>query len=110
MPTITVNFAITNVVLTDAASIALTAGAHSLSTALGRTFTNSYTGDDITIAVILSATTATMTFPAAYLCVSEGVASGDNLLALAGVSGDKYIIAIKRVNSLYYVAGKNFGQ
>ena len=29
---------------------------------------------------------------------------------LAGVSGDKYIIAIRKVGSGYYVIIKNFGQ
>lgn len=97
--------------LVDAASMALTAIKHTLaSSAATRTFTISYTGDDITLEVTLSATTATYTFPAGSLCVSEGVASGDNTLPLAGVSGDKYIVAIKKIGSAYYVACKNFGQ
>lgn len=97
--------------LTDAATIDLTAIKHTLaSSAATRTFTISYTGDDITLVVTLSATSATYTFPATALCVSEGTASGDNLLALSGVSGDKYVIGIKKVGSAYYVASKNFGQ
>ena len=96
--------------LVDGATIDLTAIKHTLATAASRTFTISYTGDDITLEVTLSATSATQTFPATALCVSDGVASGDNTLAMAGVSGDKYMIAIKKVGSAYYVVGKNFGQ
>jgi hypothetical protein len=97
--------------LTDGTTIDLTAIKHTLaSSSATRTFTISYTGDDITVEVTLSATSATYTFPATSLCVSEGVASGDNTLALSGVSGDKYIIGIKKVGSAYYVASKNFGQ
>lgn len=98
------------VVLTDGATIDLTAIKHTLATALGRTFTISYTGDDITIEITLSATNAIMTFPAAALCISEGVATGDNTLLMSGASGDKYIIAIKKVGSAYYVICKNFKQ
>jgi hypothetical protein len=97
--------------LVDGATIDLTAIKHTLASSAGtRTFTISYTGDDITLEVTLSNTAATYTFPATSLCVTEGVASGDNTMALAGVSGDKYIIGIKKVGSAYYVASKNFGQ
>lgn len=97
--------------LTDAASMDLTAAKHTLaSSSATRTFTITYAGDDITLEVTLSATSATYTFPATALCVSEGVASGDNTLSLSGVSGDKYIIGIKKIGSAYYVASKNFGQ
>lgn len=98
------------VALVDGASIDLTAIKHTLTTASGRTFTISYTGDDITVEVTLNAASATQTFPVGSLCVSEGIASGDNTCALAGVSGDKYIIAIKKIGSAYYVVAKNFGQ
>jgi hypothetical protein len=99
------------VALVDAASMALTAIKHTLtSSAATRTFTISYTGDDITLEVTLNTTTATYTFPSGSLCSSEGTASGDNTLSLSGVSGDKYIIAIKKIGSAYYVACKNFGQ
>lgn len=97
--------------LVDAASMDLTSIKHTLaSSSATRTFTISYTGDDVTLEVTLSATSATYTFPASSLCVSEGVASGDNTLSLSGVSGDKYIIAIKKIGSAYYVVSKNFGQ
>jgi hypothetical protein len=97
--------------LVDDASMDLTAIKHTLaSSSATRTFTISYTGDDITLEVTLSAISATYTFPVTSLCVSEGVSSGDNTLALAGVSGDKYIIAIKKIGAAYYVVGKNFGQ
>lgn len=97
--------------LVDGSTIDLTAIKHTLTTSSAtRTFTISYTGDDITLEVTLSATASTFTFPATSLCVSEGVASGDNTCALSGVSGDKYIIAIKKIGSAYYVVCKNFGQ
>src|SRR5687768_5025930 len=69
----------TAVALTDAASMDLTAIKHTLTTSSAtRTFTISYTGDDITIEVTLNATTSVFTFPASSLCISDGIASGDN--------------------------------
>lgn len=101
----------TAVALTDAASMDLTAIKHTLTTSSAtRTFTISYTGDDITLEVTLNATSSVFTFPATALCVSDGLSSGDNTCTLAGVSGDKYIIAIKKIGSAYYVVAKNFGQ
>jgi len=97
--------------LVDGATMDLTAIKHTLATSSAtRTFTIGYTGDDISLEVTLSATSSTFTFPATALCVSEGTASGNNTCALAGVSGDKYIIAIKKIGSAYYVICKNFGQ
>lgn len=97
--------------LTDASSMDLTAIKHTLTTSSAtRTFTISYTGDDITLEVTLNATSSVFTFPATSLCVSEGIASGDNTCSLAGASGDKYIIATKKIGSAYYVICKNFGQ
>jgi hypothetical protein len=80
------------------------------SSAAARTFTISYTGNSIIIEVTLSAISAIYTFPAAALCVSEGVASGNNTCGLSGVSGDKYIITIEEIDNAYYVIVKNFGQ
>lgn len=101
----------TAVALTNAASMDLTASKHTLTTASAtRTFTISFTGDDITLVITLNATASTLTFPATSLCVSEGDASGNNTLALSGVSGDKYVIGIKRIGSDFYVVSKNFGQ
>lgn len=101
----------TAVVLTDAATIDITANKHTLASSTAtRTFTDSYTGDDVTIELTLNATSATYTFPAAALCISEGIATGNNIFGLAGVSGDKYIISRKKIGSAYYVACKNFGQ
>lgn len=100
-----------SVALVDSATMDLTATKQTLSSSSAtRTFTISYLGDDITLEVTLANTTATYTFPATALCVSEGVASGDNTLSLSGVSGDKYIIGIKKIGSNYYVVAKNFGQ
>lgn len=101
----------TAVVITDAASMDLTAIKHTLTTSSAtRTFTISYTGDDISLEITLSAVTSVLTFPAAALCVSDGTASGDNTCTLSGISGDKYILAIKKIGSAYYVVSKNFGQ
>lgn len=97
--------------LTDAASMDLTAIKHTLTTSSAtRTFTISYTGDDITIEITLNTTACTLTFPATTLCRYEGNPSGDNTMPLAGASGDKHIIAVKKVGSNYYAAGANFGQ
>ncbi len=100
-----------SVALVNSATMDLTSAKHTLSTSSAtRTFTISYTGDDITLIVTLSAVSSTFTFPATSLCVSEGVATGNNTFPLAGVSGDKYVIGVKKVGSDYYVACKNFGQ
>lgn len=99
------------VALTDATTIDISAAKQTLaSSAATRTFTISYNGDDITLVVTLNTTDAVYTFPTGSLCVSEGVASGDNTLTLSGVSGDKYVIGIKKVGSAYYVVSKNFDQ
>lgn len=99
------------VALTDAASMDLTAIKHTLITSSAtRTFTISYTGDDITLIVTLNTTATVFTFPATALCVSEGFPSGDNTCSITAVSGDQIAIAIKKVGSNYYVVAKNFGQ
>lgn len=95
--------------LTSAATIDLTAAKHTLTTALASiTFTISYAGDDIVIEVTHNTTASVFTFPAGSLCVFDGTPSEDNTLTLAGVSGDKHIIAIKKIGSVYYVVSKNF--
>lgn len=101
----------TAVALTDATSIALTGPKHTLATATGRTFTNSFVGDFIILNITLSATSATFTFPAGYLCSFAGTASGDNTLAVTGAtSGDLISVVIVKVGSQYLVSGINFGQ
>lgn len=101
----------TAVALTDGATIDITGPKHTLATATGRTFTISHAGDDIVLAITLSATSATFTFPATALCVADGTASGDNTLVITGAtSGDKHVVAIIKVGSAYYVASKNVGQ
>lgn len=99
------------VALTDGASITLTATKHTLTTDESAiTFSISYAGDDITIEATVGVTTATYTFPAGSLCVSEGIETGGNTLAINGAVDDVYIIAIKKIGSVYYVVSKNFGQ
>jgi hypothetical protein len=100
----------TAVALVDASTIDITGPKHTLSTALGRTFTISHVGDGIMLRLILNATSATMTFPATALGMSEGVSSGNNTVSLSGVSGDKYVIVIMKVDTEYYVSAKNLGQ
>lgn len=97
--------------ITDGATMDITSNKHTLTTSSAtRTFTQSYAGDYTSIVVTLNATSSTFTFPAGALCVSEGVASGDNTATLSGVSGDKYYISISKYGTDYYVAVKNFGQ
>lgn len=103
--------AYTAVAITDAASMDITGPRHTLATSSAtRTFTQSWTGDYTSIVVTLSATNSIFTFPAGALCVSEGLASGDNTLSLNGISGDKYYISISKFGTDYYVISKNFGQ
>lgn len=97
----------TAVALSDGATIDITGPKHTLSTATGRTFTISHAGDNGVIEITLSAASATMTFPAAWKCWAEGVASGNNTLGLSGTSGDVYVLAWVKVGSNYYVASKN---
>ena len=97
--------------ITDASTMDIASKKNTLSTSSAtRTFTISYTGDDITLEVTLGTTATTFTFPATTLCVSEGVPTGDNNMSLSGDSGDKYIIAVKKIGSNYYAVSKNFKQ
>jgi len=79
------------------------------SSASTRTFNISCKDDEILIEVILLNTAATYTFlPAGSLAVSDGTPSANNIVSLAGASGDKYIICIKRINGTNYVVSRNF--
>jgi hypothetical protein len=105
------NFVDTAVALVDAATIDLTDRTHTLSTAVGRTFTMSHTGDFMVINITLSATSGTFTFPSGFLCTFNGTASGDNTLPVTGAtSGDIISVAILKVAGQYLVSGVNFGQ
>lgn len=97
------------VALVDGASIDLTAIKHTLTTASSRTFTITYTGDDIAMRVTLNATSSVFTFPAGTKCInSNGSASGDNTCALSGTSGSTYVFAIKNWGGgVYTVVSKN---
>lgn len=97
--------------LSDGSTVDITSDKWTLATSSStRTFTFSFTGDKSEGVITLSATALAGTFPAACLCVSEGVASGDNTSAMAGVSGDKYYVSIRKISSGYFVVIKNFGQ
>lgn len=100
-----------SVALTDAPTIDISGEKHTLTTALGRTFTNSYVGDFTVINITLSATSATFTFPSGYLCSFGGIASGDNTLVITGVvSGDLISVGILKVGNQYIAAAQNYGQ
>lgn len=97
--------------LSDSSTTDITSDKWTWATSAGtRTTTFSFTGDKSEGVITLSATTLVITFPSGCLCVSEGIASGDNTASLAGVSGDKYYVSIRKFSSAYYVVVKNFGQ
>lgn len=97
--------------LTNASTVTITGTKHTLtSTQATITWTLSQTGDFQTTDIILNATSATWTFPANTLCIVEGIASGTNTAALAGVSGDHYILSIYKDGTNYKAVIKNFGQ
>lgn len=97
--------------LTNASTVTITGTKHTLtSTQATITWTLSQTGDFQTTDIILNATSATWTFPANTLCIVEGIASGTNTAALAGVSGDHYILSIYKDGTNYRAVIKNFGQ
>ena len=99
------------VALTDAATIDLTGSKHTLTTATGGTFTNSFVGDFIELDITLNATSATFTFPSGYLCAFGGTASGDNTLVVTGAtSGDLITVGIMKNGSQYKVLAINMGQ
>lgn len=101
----------TAVALVDGATIAITGPKHTLSTATGRTFTISHAGDVGTIDILLSATSATFTFPATALCIYAGTSSGDNTLVITGAtSGDHIMVGWIKQGLDYRVTGVNFGQ
>lgn len=101
----------TAVALTDAGTIDLTAIKHTLTTALGRTFTISYPGDDISLRITLNATSATQTFPVGAKCITDGASTGNNTCPMSGTSGDTYAITIKHWGSgQYTVISKNEDQ
>jgi hypothetical protein len=97
------------VVLTDSSTITIENFIQTLSSSSAtKTVSISFSGNEMILELTLNTTAAVYTFPVGTLCVSEGVASGGNTCSLAGVSGNKYIIAIQRVGSNFYVVAKNF--
>ena len=98
------------IALTDASTIDIANSNNTLTTSSAtRTFTISYTGDDIILLVTLNTTTSALTFPSGSLVVNEGV-SGTNVFNIVGTSGDKYLITSKKIGSVYFIVCKNFGQ
>lgn len=94
--------------LVDGATIDLTAIKHTLTTAASRTFTISYTGDDITLEITLNATSATFTLPSGDKGIYGGTPSGTNTLVVTGaISGDIILVAIKKIGTVHYWVGKN---
>lgn len=103
----------TETALTDGAAIALTTAKHTLSTAEAAiTFTDTYTEDYLAVEVTLNGITAsTWTFPAGSLCVLDGVASGDNTIAITGATaGDKILLSRWDSGSKKYYIAVNAGQ
>lgn len=97
--------------LTDAGTVTITGAKHTLTSDEATiTWTLSQTSDFQTTDIILNATTTDWTFPANTLIVSEGTATGSNVVTLAGSSGDHYIMSIYKDGSNYRIAIKNFGQ
>lgn len=97
--------------LSDSATTDITSDKWTWATsATTRTTTFSFNGDSSEGVITLTGTALTITFPSGCLCVSGGLASGDNTAALSGVSGDKYYVSIRKMGSEYYVVIKNFGQ
>lgn len=97
--------------LTDAGSIAITSDKHTLSssqTAISWSYT--FTGDEMKILITLSVTDAEYTFPNGTLCVFDGDSTGNNIMDLFGVSGDKYLLIVTKFGSNYVAVCKNIGQ
>lgn len=98
----------TAIALTDAATIDITDAHHTLTTASSRTFTKSYTGDSVKMAITLNATSATFTLPAGDKGIYNGTPSGTNTLVVTGAtSGDIIVVAIEKVGSVNIWVGRN---
>lgn len=103
----------TETALVDGAAITLSAAKHTLSTAEAAiTFTDTYAEDYLAVEVTLNGITAsTWTFPAGSLCILDGVASGDNTIAISGaVAGDKILLSRWDSGTKKYYVATNFGQ
>lgn len=100
------------VALTDGGSIALTAPKHTLTTDEATvTFSYTFTGEEMKVLITLNALSATYTFPSGTLCItSEGTPTGDNIMAVSGASGDKYLLVVTKFGSSYVAIIKNIGQ
>lgn len=97
--------------LTDGGTVTITGVKHTLtSTQATITWTLSQTPDFQTTDIILNATSTTWTFPANTLVVVDGIASGNNIAAITGVSGDHHMLSIYKDGTNYRVVIKNFGQ
>jgi len=98
--------------LTDSSTTNITSDKWTWSTsAASRTVTFGFTGDFSEGVITLSNTALSLTLPAACLCVTQGIASGDNTSVVSpAISGDKIYVGIKKYGSLYLVVIFNLGQ
>lgn len=97
--------------LTDGATVTISLIKHTLTSVEGGiTFTISYTGDQTWTKIILNAASATWTFPSGALCVVEGVATGNNIAPVTGISGDTFLVNTVLFGSIHIVFVKNCGQ
>jgi hypothetical protein len=94
--------------LTDAASIAITANKHTLSTSRTTiTFTDTFAGDFVNIEVTMSSNTAAWTFPTGSLCTFNGITSGSNVMNVSATVGDTIVLSRWKNGSSYAWIGIN---
>lgn len=97
--------------LSDGGSITITTLKHTLTTTQATiTFTDSYTGDFTDIEVTFNTTSSTWTFPSSSLCIFNGTATGNNVMAVTGASGDKILLSRVTFGSNKYYLAVNMGQ
>jgi hypothetical protein len=97
--------------LSDGGTVDITSDKWSLATsASSRTFTISHTGQEQNGVITLSGATLTCTFPSGTLCMGDLGATGNNIVAVTAVSGDKIFVSTFKLGSERYAVVRNFGQ
>jgi hypothetical protein len=103
------------VAITDAATITLTAIKHTLTTDEATiTFSDSYTGDFLSVEITFNATGTTWTFPTGskltYVNEAGTATTSTTTMTISGAtSGDKMVMSRGLFGSNYYYIVKNFG-
>jgi hypothetical protein len=101
--------------LSDGAAITLSSIKHTLSTTQATiTFTDTYTGDFLSVEVTFNTTEATWTFPTGsktvYINEAGTATTSTTTIVIAGAtSGDKLVLSRGLWGSAYYYVVKNFG-